>query len=69
MRAPVATARGTAERDATSGELRRSLAAGALRSRDKLDLQRMVDAFDSGVRRALERSRTGCQRNGLLETR
>ncbi len=54
---------------ATSGELRRSLAAGALRSRDKLDLQRMVDAFDSGVRRALERSRTGCQRNGLLETR
>ena len=54
---------------ATSGELRRSLAAGALRSRDKLDLQRMVDAFDGGVRRALERSRTGCQRNGLLETR
>ena len=53
----------------TSGELRRSLAAGALHSRDKLDLQRMVDAFDSGVRRALERSRTGSQRNGLLETR
>jgi len=43
----------------TSRELRQDLAAGALASRDKLDLQQMVDAFDSGVRRALARSEAG----------
>lgn len=46
-------------RFASSSELRRSLAAHALASRDKLDLQRMVEAFDNGVRRALDRSTTG----------
>jgi len=46
-------------RFAASAELRRSLAAGALRSRDKLELQRMVESFDDGVRRAIERSSAG----------
>jgi predicted RNA-binding Zn-ribbon protein involved in translation (DUF1610 family) len=44
-------------RFAASAELRRSLAAGALKTHDKLDLQRMVEAFDDGVRRAIERGK------------
>ena len=44
-------------RFASSSELRESLASRALESRDKLDLQRMAEAFDDGVRRAVERSR------------
>ena len=43
-------------RFASSPGLRADLAAGALRSREKLDLRHMVEAFDQGVRRALERS-------------
>jgi glycosyltransferase involved in cell wall biosynthesis len=46
-------------RFASSSELRESLARHALRSRDKLDLRRMAEAFDDGVRRAVERSRAG----------
>jgi len=44
------------QRFADSAELRQELAAWALRSREKLDLSYMVDAFDQGVRRALDRS-------------
>jgi glycosyltransferase involved in cell wall biosynthesis len=40
---------------ASSGELRRNLAAQALASRNKLELQHMVQAFDEGVRRAIDR--------------
>jgi glycosyltransferase involved in cell wall biosynthesis len=43
-------------RFASSSELQESLARHALESRDKLDLQRMAEAFDDGVRRAVERS-------------
>jgi glycosyltransferase involved in cell wall biosynthesis len=55
---------------ASSSELRRRLAAGALSSREKLDLRNMVEAFDQGVSRALGRStpgRLGDRR--LLKTR
>jgi glycosyltransferase involved in cell wall biosynthesis len=55
---------------ASSVELRRSLSAGALLSREKLDLRHMVEAFDQGVSRALGRSAPrdfGGQR--LLKTR
>jgi glycosyltransferase involved in cell wall biosynthesis len=45
-------------RFAASAELRRSLEAGALKTRDKLDLRRMVEAFDDGVRRAIERGKS-----------
>jgi glycosyltransferase involved in cell wall biosynthesis len=41
---------------ARSAELRARLAAGALQTREKLDLQRMVEAFDNSVVRALARS-------------
>jgi len=43
-------------RFAESAELRARLAAGALEMREKLDLQRMVEAFDNSVARALARS-------------
>jgi glycosyltransferase involved in cell wall biosynthesis len=43
-------------RFAGSMALRQNLAAGALKSREKLDLGNMVEAFDQGVRRALDRS-------------
>ena len=51
-------------RFAESADLRRSLAAGALKSRGKLELQRMVESFDNGVRRALERSSVERRHNG-----
>jgi glycosyltransferase involved in cell wall biosynthesis len=54
---------------AASDDLRRKLAAGALLSRAKLDLQRMAEAFDGGVRRALERPRAQRRRGSLLEVR
>jgi glycosyltransferase involved in cell wall biosynthesis len=41
---------------AQSPDLRTRLAAGALATREKLDLQRMVEAFDGGVARAIARS-------------
>ena len=57
-------------RFAASSELRRDLAAGALRSREKLDLRCMVEAFDRGVRNALGRSAAGSQSDGrVLERR
>jgi glycosyltransferase involved in cell wall biosynthesis len=57
-------------RFAVSLELRRSLAAGALRSREKLDLRHMVEAFDQGVGRALDRSTPGSLGDlDLLKTR
>ena len=57
-------------RFAASSELRRDLAAGALRSREKLDLRCMVEAFDRGVRNALGRSTAGSQSDGrVLERR
>jgi glycosyltransferase involved in cell wall biosynthesis len=43
---------------AESAELRARMSAGALQTREKLDLQRMVEAFDSSVARALARSMT-----------
>jgi len=56
-------------RFASSRELRESLASHALRSRDKLDLQRMAEAFDDGVRRAVERTRAERLRGeGQVET-
>jgi glycosyltransferase involved in cell wall biosynthesis len=55
---------------ASSVELRRSLSAGALLSREKLDLRHMVEAFDQGVSRALHRSTpTGLGGQHLLKTR
>ena len=55
---------------ASSVELRRSLSAGALLSREKLDLRHMVKAFDQGVSRALHRSTsTGLGGQHLLKTR
>jgi hypothetical protein len=53
-------------RFAASSELRRDLAAGALRSREKLDLRCMVEAFDRGVRNALGRSTAGSQSDGRV---
>ena len=47
--------RDAVERFASSAELRQTLADGALSSRENLGLDRMVDAFDQGVRGALER--------------
>jgi glycosyltransferase involved in cell wall biosynthesis len=47
--------RAAIEQFATSNELRRTLAEGALRSRESLGLDRMVGAFDHGVRAALDR--------------
>ena len=55
-------------RFADSAELRRDLAAGALRSREKLDLGHMVEAFDQGVRRALDRSTSRHLSDPLLKT-
>jgi glycosyltransferase involved in cell wall biosynthesis len=52
---------------ALSETMREMLAAGALASRDALDLQKMVNAFDGGVRRALERHRRGYEDNRLAE--
>jgi glycosyltransferase involved in cell wall biosynthesis len=46
-------------RFASSSELRARLRAGALHSRERLDLQRMVDAFDAAVGRAIRRSTAG----------
>jgi glycosyltransferase involved in cell wall biosynthesis len=55
---------------ASSVELRRSLSAGALLSREKLDLRHMVEAFDQGVSRALHRSTpTSLGDQHLLKTR
>ena len=55
---------------ASSVELRRSLSAGALLSREKLDLRHMVEAFDQGVSRALRRSTpTSLGDQHLLKTR
>jgi glycosyltransferase involved in cell wall biosynthesis len=55
---------------ASSVELRRSLSAGALLSREKLDLRHMVEAFDHGVSRALHRSTpTSLGDQHLLKTR
>jgi hypothetical protein len=56
------------QRFADSAELRRELAAGALRSREKLDLGHMVEAFDQGVRRALDRSTSTHLSDPLLKT-
>jgi glycosyltransferase involved in cell wall biosynthesis len=41
----------------SSDELQRRLAAGALATRDELSLEAMVEAFDEGVRSALEATR------------
>ncbi len=51
-------------RFAASDDLRLKLASGALRSREKLDLQCMVEAFDRGVRMAISRSRSGNRSGG-----
>ena len=56
------------QRFASSAELRQELAAGALRSRERLDLRHMVEAFDQGVRRALDRSTSTHLSDPLLKT-
>src|SRR5262249_26973369 len=53
-------------RFASSNDLRARLTAGALQSREKLDLQHMVDAFDAAVSRAIRRSTSGGLRGTML---